>query len=85
MTYAHAACDKDSFPNIHCLLIIAYTLPITSADAERPFSLPRMLKTYLDQQRLMTVYLSLSLLSSLSSSLFTTVKELQLMKSVRHL
>ena len=40
-------CDKDSFPNIHTLLVIACTLPITSAEAERLFSLMRRLKTAL--------------------------------------
>lgn len=44
---ALGACDKDSFPNIHCLLIIACTLPISSAEAERSFSLLRRIKTYL--------------------------------------
>ena len=41
-----AACDTDSFPNIHCLLLIGCTLPITSSEAERSFSLLRRLKTY---------------------------------------
>ena len=40
------ACDSDCFPNIHCLLLIACTLPITSAEAERSFSLLRRIKTY---------------------------------------
>ena len=40
------ACDIDSFPNIHRLLVIASTLPITSAEAERSFSLMRRIKTY---------------------------------------
>ena len=40
------ACDADAFPNIHCLLVIACTLPITSAEAERSFSLFRRMKTY---------------------------------------
>ena len=39
-----AVCDKDSF---HTLLVIACTLPITSAEAERSFSLMRRLKTAL--------------------------------------
>ena len=42
-----AVCDKDSFPNIHTLLVIACTLPITSAEAKRSFSLMRRLKTAL--------------------------------------
>lgn len=44
---ALASCDIDSFPNIHQLLVIACTLPITSAEAERSFSLLRRIKTYL--------------------------------------
>ena len=43
---ALGSCDIDSFPNIHCLLMIACTLPITSAEAERSFSLLRRMKTY---------------------------------------
>ena len=40
-------CGKEvRFPNLHCLLVIANTLPITSAEAERSFSLMRRLKTY---------------------------------------
>ena len=40
-----AVCDEDSFPNIHSLLVIACTLPISSAEAERSFSLMRRIKT----------------------------------------
>lgn len=36
----------DSFPNIHRLLLIACTLPITSAEAERTFSLLCRIKTF---------------------------------------
>ena len=43
---ALASCDADSFPNIHQLLLIGCTLPITSAEAERAFSLLRRIKTY---------------------------------------
>ena len=43
---ALAACDADSYQNIHCLLLIGCTLPITSAEAERIFSLLRRIKTY---------------------------------------
>ena len=39
-------CGKEVFPNLRCLLVIANTLPITSAEAERSFSLMRRLKTY---------------------------------------
>ena len=43
---ALGVCDTDSFPNIHCLFVIGCTLPITSAEAERSFSLFRRIKTY---------------------------------------
>ena len=43
---ALASCDQDSFPNIHSILVIACTLPISSAEAERSFSLLRRIKTY---------------------------------------
>ena len=43
---ALGACDSSSFPNIHHLLLICCTLPITSAEAERTFSLLRRIKTY---------------------------------------
>ena len=44
---ALASCDQDSFPNIHSILVIACTLLISSAEAERSFSLLRRIKTYL--------------------------------------
>ena len=31
---ALGACDRDSFPNIHFLLVVGCTLPISSAEAE---------------------------------------------------
>ena len=40
-------CDKDVFPNIHALLRIACTLPVTSAENERSNSVLKRLKTYL--------------------------------------
>jgi hypothetical protein len=43
---ALGSCDADSFPNIWQLLQIGCTLPITSAEAERTFSLLRRIKTY---------------------------------------
>ena len=43
---ALGACDRDSFPNIHFLLVVGCTLPISSAEAERSFSLMRRIKTY---------------------------------------
>ena len=43
---ALALCESDSFPNIHQLLLIGCTLPVTSAEAERTFSLLRRIKTY---------------------------------------
>ena len=39
--------DEDCFPNIRILLILGCTLPITSAEAERSFSLLGRLKTHL--------------------------------------
>ena len=42
-----AACDREFFPNIHTLIPILCTLPITSAECERSFSTVRRLKTYL--------------------------------------
>ena len=44
---ALAACDREFFPNIHTLIRILCTLPITSAECERSFSTLRRLKTYL--------------------------------------
>ena len=41
---ALGACDVDAFPNIHRLRI-ACTLPISSAEAERSFSLMKRIKT----------------------------------------
>ena len=42
---ALGACDEDAFPNIHRLLLTACTLPISSAEAERSFSLMKRIKT----------------------------------------
>ena len=44
---ALAECDSDFYPNVHKLLRILCTLPITSAECERSFSTLRRLKTYL--------------------------------------
>ena len=47
---AIGACDKDSFPNIQSLPVIACTLPISNAEAERSrkvISLLRQIGTYL--------------------------------------
>ena len=41
-----SSCDKDTFPNIYQLLLTACTLPITSAEAERSFSLMRKIRHY---------------------------------------
>ena len=38
---ALGVCDEDAFPNIHRLLVIACTLPITSTEAERSLSVMR--------------------------------------------
>jgi hypothetical protein len=40
-------CDRDIFPNIHQLLRLLCTLPITTAECERSISRLRTLKTYL--------------------------------------
>ena len=42
---ALGACDVDAFPNIHRLLLIACTLPISSAGAEGSFWLMKRIKT----------------------------------------
>jgi len=42
---ALGACDVDAFPNIHHRPLIACTLPISSAEAERSFSLMKRIKT----------------------------------------
>jgi hypothetical protein len=41
------ACDSQCYPNLHTLLKIFLTLPVTSATAERSFSTQRRLLTYL--------------------------------------
>ena len=45
LVQSHSACDIDSFPNVHRLLLIGCTLPISSAEAERSFSLMKRIKT----------------------------------------
>ena len=45
LVQALSACDIDSFPNFHRLLLIGCTLPISSAEAERSFSLMKRIKT----------------------------------------
>nr|CAH7716378.1 unnamed protein product [Callosobruchus chinensis] len=40
-------CDKDIFPQLHTLLRIFITLPISNASPERTFSTLRRLKTWL--------------------------------------
>lgn len=42
-----AICDKNIFPNIHYLLKILCTLPVSTATPERTFSTLKRLKTYL--------------------------------------
>ena len=46
-TLAACICDREFFPNIHTLIRILCTLPITSAEFERSFRTRRRLKTYL--------------------------------------
>ena len=40
-----SACDSTSFPNIHVLLQLALTFPITSCESERSFSQLKLIKT----------------------------------------
>ncbi|XP_048588479.1 52 kDa repressor of the inhibitor of the protein kinase-like [Nematostella vectensis] len=40
-------CDAEFYPNVHVLLQILCTLPVTSAESERSFSTMKRLKTYL--------------------------------------
>ena len=44
---AFQCCDEDAFPNIHKLLTIACTLPVTTCENERANSQLKLLKTYL--------------------------------------
>ena len=46
LSEALGACDRDSFPNINFLLVVGCTLLISSAEAERSFSLMIRIKTY---------------------------------------
>lgn len=47
ITAAMDSCDRDIFPNVHTLLQIGATLPVTTCEAERSFSSLRRLNTYL--------------------------------------
>lgn len=47
MTAALDVCDKELFPNIHTLLLIGATLPVTTCECERSFSTLRRLNNYL--------------------------------------
>lgn len=47
LTEALKVCDKDFHPNLHQMLILMCTLPITTAECERSMSRLRILKTYL--------------------------------------
>ena len=42
-----AICDEDIYPNIHVLLKIGCTLPISTCEVERSFSCYRRVKTHL--------------------------------------
>lgn len=44
---ALAECDPECYPNVHHLLQILVTLPVSVASAERTFSTLRRLKTWL--------------------------------------
>ena len=41
------AANESMFPNIHCLLRIICTLPVTSCECERSVRVLRRLKTYM--------------------------------------
>ena len=43
----HQACDPGIFPSIDCLLRIACTMPVTSADNQRVNSTLKLVKGYL--------------------------------------
>ena len=43
---ALGACDMDSFPSIHFLLVVGCTFPTSSAEVEQSFSLMKRIKTY---------------------------------------
>ena len=45
--HALEQCSPNFYPNIHRLLTVLATLPVTTASAERAFSTLRRLKTYL--------------------------------------
>ena len=47
LSFYQKACDSDIFPNIHLLLRIACTIPVTSADNERPNSTLKLVNGYL--------------------------------------
>ena len=40
-------CDDDAFPNINLLLVMSFTVPITTRETERVNGKLRLLKTYL--------------------------------------
>ena len=56
--HALACCNVDSFPNIYQLLVIACTLPVTSAEAERSFSLLRRLMIFASHLYSLVYYFS---------------------------
>ncbi|RMX54522.1 hypothetical protein pdam_00004574 [Pocillopora damicornis] len=47
LPYRFEACDPDIFPNIHLLLRIACTIPVTSTDNEHSNSTLKIVKGYL--------------------------------------
>ena len=73
MKSALGCANKDCFPNIRILLILGCTLPITSAEAERSFSLLRRLKTHL-RSRMTEVRLSSLALMSMHYDIYANLK-----------
>ncbi|CAI6372693.1 unnamed protein product [Macrosiphum euphorbiae] len=56
-------CDKDVFPNVHFLIKIFCTLPVSTAEPERSFSSMKRIKTYLRNSMKETRLNGLSLMS----------------------
>lgn len=56
------SCEKDDFPNIFILLLIACTLPVTTCETERSNSQLKLLKTYLRSTMTETRLSSLALI-----------------------
>ena len=67
-------CDRNAFPNLHTMLLILCTLPVTTATAERTFSCIRSLKTYLRSTMIQSRLTGLAHMS-INSKVFYTPEE----------